>query len=166
MKTNFWIIADTHFGHKRIHEMCDRPIGFEQLILDNIRKTIQDNDVIIHLGDFCLADTEYYHDEFVNNCPGKKWLVLGNHDRKTMSWYLNKGWDFVGSEILLEIHGKKISLSHKPLKNHFRYRYDLNIHGHLHNSGHRPNDYDDDKHVLVMCEHEYKPVNLRALCGQ
>ena len=164
MKTNFWVISDTHFGHKRIHEMCGRPKDFEWLIFDNIRETVQDNDVLIHLGDFCLDDPNLWHIEFINHCPGKKWLILGNHDKKSLTWYMNRGWDFVGTELLLSIHGKRVLFSHKPLP--ICDRYDINIHGHLHNSGHRDESQVTGKHVLVKCEHEYKPVNLRALCGQ
>ena len=144
--------------------MCGRPKDFEWIIMENTRKHVNDNDVLIHTGDFCLDRPDFWHNEFINHCPGKKWLVLGNHDKKSLSWYIKRGWDFVGTELSLFIHGKNILFSHKPLQ--ICDRYDINIHGHLHNSGHRDNFHDDDKHVLIKCEHEYKPVNLRGLCGQ
>lgn len=161
---NYWVITDTHFGHDKMKEYCQRPEGFEELILKRITQTVKPDDVIVHLGDFCIYRDEYWHDLFmsifqINMC--KTWLIRGNHDRKSLAWYLSHGWDFVADEMTIKIFGKRVALSHKPITAHSDF--DLNIHGHHHNTGHHPEDETTEKHQLVTIEHSYAPVNLRKL---
>lgn len=126
-----WLITDTHFNHDKMPEYCGRPIGFEELIMMGLAR-ISPQDLLIHLGDVCVGKDEYWH-ERLRALPFKKWLVLGNHDHKSLSWYISHGWDYVGEEIKLKMFGKNILLSHTPLRGDF----DINIHGHFHNTLHR-----------------------------
>lgn len=158
MKLKYWVITDTHFGHENIKEYCDRPDGFEELIFSNLY-VIKDEDVIIHLGDFSFYNKHYWNTRFASLNKAKKWLVLGNHDRDTSHFYLSSGWNFVGQEIKLKIHGKKILFSHKPVTIHDDF--DLNIHGHFHNNPNAP--FISKKHKLVVLEDNYSPVPLSSL---
>lgn len=97
----------------------------------------------------------------MSRCPCKRWLIRGNHDKKSMGWYLSHGWDLVAEQITLDIYGKRVALSHRPITAHDDF--DINIHGHFHNSGHHPEDATTGKHRLLFMEHEYKPVSLRKL---
>ena len=160
MKMNYWIITDTHFGHKKMQEYCNRPEGFEETILKNIHYTVRDDDVLIHLGDFCIYKDEEWHKRFMSACSGKRWLIRGNHDKKSLGWYFDHGWDFVADEIMLTIFGKRILFSHRPVTVGI---FDLNIHGHHHNTVHHPEDKTTSKHKLIVIEHEYKPVSLRQI---
>lgn len=151
---NFWVLSDTHFGHENIKNYCGRSDNFEALILQNLAGL---KGVLIHLGDFCLANPVYWHRRFFEaSTAAKHWLVLGNHDRKSKSWYLDQGWDFVGDGIELEIYGKQVSLTHRPYECHGV----INVHGHCHNTGTEPKD---EWHRLVKLEHEYKSISLRDL---
>ena len=109
---NYWVIADTHFGHEKIKQSNNRPDNFEELILENLKAKIKKDDVLIHLGDFCLKDDLYWHKRF-SEIECKKWLILGNHDHKTMSWYLSNGWDFVCSHFTLKLFGEYILFNHR-----------------------------------------------------
>lgn len=160
------LLADTHFGHNRLIELGYRPHDFE----DRLQKSIAEigpNIPIIHLGDVAFYDEEKWHYRIMELRPyNKKWLTLGNHDKKTLSWYLKQGWDFVGHSISLNIFGYKILFSHEPLPLN---GHDFNVHGHLHDSDHRLPEVQDiltDKHLLVKMEHDYKPVSLRKLLGK
>ncbi|MCK5609994.1 hypothetical protein KAR91_49430 [Candidatus Pacearchaeota archaeon] len=162
---NYWIISDTHFGHDKVIEYCGRPKDFESKILLNLRNTIKKDDVVIHLGDFCWGDHTLWHEDFKNHVKCKRWLIRGNHDKKSYSWFHNNGWDFMAENITLYIYGKQITFSHKPLEDN---GYDLNIHGHFHNSDHRRHESDllsikNGKQKLVMMEHNYMPINLKKL---
>lgn len=158
---NYWILTDTHLGHARIKDYCQRPDGFEERIFENLG-CVQKDDVLIHLGDICFRDDEYWHLRLMTSCEGRKWLVKGNHDNQDAAWYLNNGWDFVADEIGLEIHDKMILFSHKPVFD--LYHYDFNIHGHYHNNLHRNEDKKrTKKHLLIMLEHEYKPLSLTEI---
>lgn len=158
---NYWIITDTHFGHDKMSEYCGRPKNFENIIFKHLQNCIKDDDVLIHLGDICIYNDEEWHKIFCGVANCKWWLIRGNHDKKTLGWYLSHGWDFVADEITLQIFGKRVALSHKPITIHDNF--DLNIHGHHHNTGHHPEDQVTDKHRLVFLEHSYMPINLRRL---
>lgn len=157
---NYWVITDTHFGHQEIHKYCQRPKGFEDIILKNLRHYTKNNDVLIHLGDICFYKDEEWHKMICDSCSCKRWLIRGNHDRKTISWYLSHGWDVVADEMRIKIFGKKLIFSHYPITNVLDY--DLNIHGHLHNTKHHVFNM-TKKHHLVIMEHDYKPISLRKI---
>lgn len=159
---NYWIIADSHFGHKKLIEKGFRPKGFEERIMKNL-KCIEDDDVLIHLGDVFWSNTRYWMPRFMQT-KGKKWLVKGNHDVNSSFYYMDWGFDFVADYIGMEIFGQKILFSHIPQPLH---DYDVNIHGHLH-------DFSDKRmaecknvltknHILVKMEHDYRPVTLKTL---
>lgn len=113
---------------------CGRPEGFEQIILDELRKVLLPTDILIHLGDVCIGNDAEWHRKLIE-LPGKKWLIKGNHDHKSNSWYLRQGWDFVGDAFRDTYFGKNILFSHVP--HYWDGWHDLNIHGHFHNTDHR-----------------------------
>jgi calcineurin-like phosphoesterase family protein len=163
---NYWITTDTHFGHENLTKLCGRPPGFSEKILINMNRTITCPDIMIHLGDICMGDEEYWHKELSKWCCAKKWLIRGNHDKKSDTWYLEHGWSFVGELIWLNKFGKKIVLSHKPVED---IGYDINIHGHFHNSDlhlHEPElvAIKNNKQHLVALEYlNYMPINLEKI---
>lgn len=162
---NFWVISDTHFGHDKLWELFGRPKGFENLIFSNLWKFVQPGDTLIHLGDVCIGDDAKWH-ERLGHFPFNRWLVRGNHDGKSISWYLNHGWSFVGETFTLHMGGKEILFSHVPRPD---TGYDLNIHGHFHDSNHRSGEPEmqaikNDKQILVALEFNiYCPYSLNAL---
>lgn len=131
MKNKVWLITDTHFGHKKMIDYCNRPEGFEDVIFDNLSSAINEDDILIHLGDVNIGQDYYWHTLFHDDICGKHILVKGNHDNKSNHWYLNHGWDFVCDHFSDIYFGKKILFSHAPMK---ADNYDLNIHGHFHNA--------------------------------
>lgn len=157
---NYWIITDTHFGHDKIMKYCGRPDDFESRIMLNLRKTVQENDVLIHLGDFCWGDHALWHKDFMNHVKCRRWLIKGNHDKKSNTWYHHHGWDCVADSMTLNLYGEEILFSHRPITVEGNF---INVHGHHHNTGHHPEDSTDDRHKLVYMEHKYTPVNLRHI---
>lgn len=158
--TKLWIISDTHFGKE--NSILKRSENFQQEIIDNWRSLVKDNDTIIHLGDVAEDESGL---KVMNGLPGKKILVLGNHDTLAPEIYKEYyGFDEVCKEYTLNyldnissIVPKKILLTHEPRIFH---NYYLNIHGHLHNfatvksvcklylvaleiQGYRPLEFDD-----------------------
>lgn len=104
-----FITSDSHFFHKNIVkgiskwkniEFCrkfDTVDEHNELILNNINSSIQENDTLYHLGDFAFGGTKNY---FIMrekiNCKNIH-LVLGNHDS-----YSNNPYD-------PEFNGKRTS---------------------------------------------------------
>lgn len=164
-ETNIWLITDTHFGHDKMLEYCNRPTDFNETLEKNLME-LHDG-VLIHLGDICIGRDSYWHEKIFQKLDVKKWLVKGNHDKKSNSWYLNHGWDCVVDGMNLEMYGKKICLSHRPKQDDFWY--DINIHGHFHNTDHRTYEpaliaIANMKQKLLAVEYTgYKPVLLRTL---
>jgi calcineurin-like phosphoesterase family protein len=161
-----WLISDTHFGHKKMEELCNRPPNFDVAILDNLIRSIRPTDTLIHLGDICIGKDDFWHKQLMDNVGGRKWLVKGNHDRKSTTWYMEHGWDMVCDQFSDKLFGKRIIFSHAPFM-YDTYKYDINIHGHLHNNIHRGSN--DEFNVegrvskLVSVEFsDYKPISLKS----
>lgn len=159
---NYWVTTDTHFGHAELIKLKTRPAKVDDLIMRNHWK-IPPGDILIHLGDICWGNDAEWHALF-REIPVRKWLVKGNHDKKTASWYLDHGWDFVCESFTMEYFGRDILFSHIP-----QYKtgyYDLNIHGHLH-AGKHHHEYSDfmhEKNILLALENNnYRPYKLKTI---
>lgn len=176
MEKKFWLTTDTHFNHDKMVEYCDRPKDFEKIISKGLF-SIPQEDILIHLGDVCIGNDEYVHNAYIKPLYCKKWLVRGNHDTKSDKWYLEHGWDFVAKTFSGLYFGKKVMFSHKPQEDN---GFDVNIHGHFHNTLERlkrkdwvtpdeeyRNTHDlsvlTEKHKLLALEFtKYQPVLLNT----
>ena len=169
MVDRIFVIADMHLGNEKLAEDGFRPIGFSEKILTNLNRIINPSDLLINLGDTCMGSDDLWH-ERLGFIDCKRWLVRGNHDKKSWTWYMNHGYDWVGDTCALEMFGKKILFSHMPVKDDGWY--DLNIHGHFHNFGmEKVKDKEPeifaimtDKHRLISLEAlNYEPIKLQRV---
>lgn len=153
----YWVISDTHFYHPNIINYENRPVGFEEKIIKNLQRLLVPQDTLIHLGDVIF----YRYTELksiLDSFPGRKILTLGNHDKRNPGWYMRNGFDFAADVIQMG----KVIFSHKPLE-FFPDNAEINVHGHLHSTGHRPTESWWDpggKHRLFILEHHYRPIPL------
>ena len=157
------VTSDTHFFHENVIESCGRPTNHDELMKRSFL-SLQETKTLVHLGDIAMNESWRAHEEVISRIKCRKILVRGNHDDKSYSWYLSHGWDFVCEQFSLDMFGKKITFSHRPLP--WDGFFDLNIHGHLHNLGHREKERALTRHwhILVNVEdYEYRPVSLRKL---
>lgn len=124
MKT--YLIADTHLNEENIPTYCQRPENYSDLIMANLRRTLTQNDILIHLGDVYIGKKPPY----LCNWPGRKILVQGNHDKHhSLTWWMTEGgFDFACESMTFRGH----LLTHKPSNRHVLDGC-FNIHGHLHN---------------------------------
>jgi len=163
------VFSDPHLGHhKKMIEWCNRPTDYEWRIEKNLLAIPKDH-IFICMGDLCIGMDEYWHKKIFMNMACKKILVRGNHDNKSNTWYLNYGWDFVCYRFDDLLFGKWITFTHRPIPP--EYFVEINVHGHLHNQGHRDEEcsfaINSDKHILYSCEKfNYKPMNLENLIGK
>ncbi|MDD4601502.1 MAG: metallophosphoesterase [Negativicutes bacterium] len=161
---NIYLTTDTHFGHKKIIEY-GRPKDFEERIKKYLKNTIHSDDLLIHLGDVCIGNDIANNKWFKENLKCKTYLLRGNHDKKSLAWYMDNGWDVVADRIDIEMFGKKICFSHMPIA--WDGYFDINIHGHFHDSDHRRLDPEFNKilcgyNKLLALEYtNYQSVNLR-----
>ena len=167
----YWLTTDTHLGHGLLERIGARPDGFTRLVLKRLGEVLREDDVLVHLGDVCLGRDEYWHQRLAEVVPCRRWLVRGNHDRKSDVWYLRQGWDFVGERVRLRRHGLEIVFSHKPVELWEGDGVDLNIHGHFHDTDfrkHEPEmarivDNSERHHLLALEKMDYRPTLLQKV---
>lgn len=79
-----WFTADTHLGHARIIDYCNRPFKSAEHqdaeIIKRFASVIRPGDVLYHLGD--VSWSSYNLDSFFNAINTKEvHLIYGNHDK-------------------------------------------------------------------------------------
>ena len=167
------VTADWHFGHRNMEkpEFGGRPANFEELIAKNLLSLVnqsEDSCVLLCLGDVAVGATG---DEGTNallaSMPArvKRWLIRGNHDTRSLGWYLTHGWDAVADAMKLELYGKKILFSHSSADDLGGAA--LNVHGHLHKYAYQPDEGsvdDGGRRILISPEYlDYRPIELQTL---
>ena len=131
-----FFVADPHFGHENIIEMCKRPFStideMNAEIIYNWNKKVKGNDTVYVIGDlfFKCRDPE----AILKQLKGKKRLIVGNHDGSWMT-KINASEYFISIDTMLEtsVDNHGVTLCHYPL---LTWRHKLKtymIHGHIHN---------------------------------
>ena len=167
---NTWLISDTHFGHENISRLCLRPPNVDALMLAEWERLVPPDALVLHLGDVVYRAAFDEWASIIAALPGRKLLVLGNHDKQKPSYYERCGFEIVPPfEWMWE--GKPISFSHYPLEA-YEPRITsshLRIHGHIHNSGYNWTESTSGSparvgHCNVSVEMtKYRPINLGTL---
>jgi calcineurin-like phosphoesterase family protein len=147
---NIYTISDTHFGHVKLQQGGIRPYDNDEKLWKGF-DSLPDDSILIHCGDLTIGHDAITHLK-LSKYKFKKWLVLGNHDNHSISWYITNGWDFVAHEVLIKMFGRHILFTHMPVPK--REGVDMNIHGHLHDGKSRgfPDFYDEKYHKEVTPE--------------
>lgn len=159
--------SDTHFGHDRLVELSGRPDDFSARIMRGIKES--SGDILIHCGDFCIGNDIVWVQAFMDVAKGfkKKILVRGNHDNKSDSWYIERGFDFVCDSFQATYFGKRIMFTHAPRRWELSGGVEMNIHGHMHGNMHRGEWQSDGPagwHYDLAPEiRNYKPVNIQQI---
>jgi len=167
-----FVISDTHFNHAGILDFKDyigKPVrGFDsveqmnQCMLDNWNDTVGPKDTVIHCGDvlFGLNKVDWLTANFAK-LPGKKRLVLGNHDNpKHLAPF------FKDIQMWIDMSDKGFLFSHTPQhastlaeSHRFGTGKVLNVHGHIHTN---PSPEGPYKCVCVE-QTNFTPVDIETL---
>ena len=155
-----YLVSDSHFFHDNIVKYENRPVNHNELMIKNWNSLVKWDDIVYHLGDLMMGT----HPELIHQLNGRIVLVRGNHDRKSVSWYLENGITFVCDSFTLDMFGKLMIFSHKPIPN-LPPEYDLNVHGHWHAITHHDIDsipnYDSRYSLFTIELEGYSPVPLQ-----
>ncbi|WP_088361935.1 metallophosphoesterase [Bacillus cereus] len=164
LDVDFYVIGDTHFGHKKIISLCSRPFDsvdeMDYKMIEEWNKTVKKDDIVIHIGDVALAKTKKI-EWILSQLNGRKWLIRGNHDySNSVTKWGNIGFERVLTKtkdphefVIVEHENEQYALSHYYLPKEMGYK---NIHGHVHN-----NTDGLDKKVYACASVEcinYKPI--------
>jgi len=173
---NIWHTTDWHFDHKVMIEKNYRPIDYEAQILE----VIEPGDILVNHGDVTAGkDSDTKQElELVSWLKSRHIhtvLIRGNHDGRTNSHY-KLGWDLVCESLVIKQYRKTWLLTHEPaepelmkiitaeLSDRVQWLYDVNVHGHLHDDGHRGTVIEDGRHILLSLEKmRYHPITLERL---
>lgn len=154
-----WVYSDSHYAHKRILEMSQRPFDnlqhMETEMIKRYNDLVDKVDIVYWLGDVSFANKEATRD-IISKMHGYKILIMGNHDwQKPREWWLDAGFAEVSKYPL--VVRKQFILSHQPMPmSDLTY---LNIHGHVHHE-----TLDSIFHFNACVEvHDYSPVLLNDI---
>ena len=137
--------SDTHFYHTNIIEFCKRPFmdieAMNETLIANWNKVVGTNDIVFHLGDFCLGDSAKWN-RLLDRLNWEIYLILGNHDLKNFRKSYAERFKSVAMQMNIEVHNQKICLNHYPFLC-YDGSYDgvWQLFGHVHtNRNHTGND--------------------------
>jgi len=162
---NYWLISDTHFHHTRLEQWGMRAGDWQERLWAGLSR-VPAEDALIHLGDVSIGHDDEVHTRIIALPAKRKVLVLGNHCKRSKSWYFDKGWSFVCDGFEMNLLGERILFSHRPQQPDERFT--LNIHGHTHGNSHRGDEHDafyrPSYHVDICPEFVgYNPLRLDTL---
>jgi len=164
-----YIISDTHFGHENIIKYCDRPKDHDLIMYMNWIATIRNKSNILHLGDvmWYKNDTPWEDgktlQEMVRSLPGKKFLIKGNHDKKSNEWWEGIGFEIMPQRTFFKHNDQIILFTHYP-EDRLDIEWNVNIHGHIHNNSYAILQRDGRTWINVSIEMmDYMPVKLRDI---
>ena len=109
--------SDTHFYHTNIVDFCRRPFmnieAMNETLIANWNKVVGTNDIVFHLGDFCLGDSAKWNG-ILDRLNGKIYLILGNHDLRNFRKNYAARFESVAMQMNIEVNNQKIYLNHYP----------------------------------------------------
>ncbi len=166
-KSNIYFWSDQHFFHHNIIKYANRPFGsvseMNQKMIKNYYETVKEEDLVFFCGDLAFGDIELTKTLW-KGAPGKKVLILGNHDFEKNQCLFRNYHIFDAITICFdfqyEIDNQKFEfiVSHYPIDEHHLPDDVRNIHGHIHQ--HKLTN----RHINVSVEHtNYKPLLLNDL---
>lgn len=139
--------SDTHFGHARIIELCERPFGsveeMNEVMIERWNAVVKPTDTVIHFGDVALgkiADSL----PLIERLNGVKSLIPGNHDRifsgekQKMRDRFQQQYEWVFNGGIMPEISRFLINNQRVLGCHFPYTGDS--HGEDRHKDKRPND--------------------------
>lgn len=128
--TRIFFTSDTHFGAKRTLELSRRPFkdveDMDLTLCSNWNKTVRNNDVLFHLGDFGDFDQ-------INHLNGNIYFVKGNYE-KDMEIPKDVFKEILPNGKKVQLNNRQYRLVHEPLNGSQFYGSDEDFYlfGHIH----------------------------------
>ena len=125
-------------------------------LLEAWRRRVEDEDLIICVGDVLHPEAQPATVSALRSCPGRRLLVLGNHDVGDRDLLRDVG--FVDQRVaVLCATDPPLALTHVPLRRVPPTA--INVHGHLHGA-----PAPSPRHLNVSVERtDYAPIRLDQL---
>lgn len=160
---NIFFTSDTHYGHGKIIQYCNRPFNsvpeMDEELVQRYNKVVKPGDIVYHLGDFSFHYTQEEIEVLLKRLNGRKIFVSGNHDKDRQFNRLSYQEHFR----ILELTGKFWSpynptLCHFPMMSwNGSFHGTFHLHGHTH--GNLPFDPSIRRLDVGVDVHEFAPVS-------
>lgn len=129
-------ISDIHIGHESIMEFDKRPFAsleeMKQTVISNWNAVVKPKDDVYIIGDFFWRNEEAT--EVLPKLKGKKYLILGNHDKINSEMKQHYQWIKEYAEI--KDHSRHVVLCHYPIAHWHNADYGyIHLYGHIHMLG-------------------------------
>lgn len=155
-----FIVSDTHFSHKGVTQFTrddgsplrpwDNIAEMDEALVENWNRVVTPKDKVYHLGDTVMNRKAL---PILDRLNGDKVLILGNHDFSCTEMLKY----FRDVRAMSQFDG--FVLTHIPLHPDSLYRWNGNIHGHLHADRVMLNGKPDPRYLCVCVEHtDYTPI--------
>lgn len=160
-----FVWSDLHFGHNNIITYCNRPFPNKELmnacLIGNYQNVITDDDIVIFGGDIGFMK-ENEINQILNQLPGYKILIYGNHDLhrdgRVYDLAFNERHLCLVMDVIDVDWEYQLLFTHYPLDPTNVPDGCYNVHGHIHNKV-----VPGNKHINMCVEHiGYKPVPVKT----
>lgn len=164
IRPDIFLTSDTHFGHQKMVEWGHRKESHNEDIVKAWNSAVGRDDTVLHLGDLSMANKESTL-KWTLKLQGKKYLILGNHDGHSESWYKDCGFTILPNAYY-KTHDKygtdlRVLFTHEPVIPLPEKWF--NIHGHLHGDSHRGIETTDHHFDVGVDPLGFKPMRLYQL---
>lgn len=175
--SKIFFTSDTHFGHSKIIEYCDRPYlntdDMNERLIENWNNTIKEDDYVFHLGDFALGGSSTW-ESILPRLNGHKILIKGNHDHQNFRDKYAEYFEYVAEQMLIFIDDIPVLLNHYPIlcyPKKYKSSDVIQLHGHVHSAPH--NKGEDKCHYALhslrqydvgVDNNNYTPVGFYEIC--
>lgn len=170
---NTFIISDTHFNHFKMKDgvMIDntiarytgRPDDWQERIITNWNNVVGVDDLVLHLGDLTFGNIDRAY-EVVHQLKGNKFLLKGNHDKRSVKWFDRIGFTLIKKSFIVNCPEMDIHFlfSHRPQFN--VPPGTVNVHGHWHEKAHFIKESGGVTYINASVEKmKYTPKRLHCL---
>lgn len=139
-----FVWSDLHLGHENIIKYTQRPFGgiyhMDESLLAHAQATVKDGQWLLFVGDLAMWKEHARVATWMAGCPGRKALVLGNHDLRGREKPARaEDWMALGFEAVADVavlpaaHGvPELWATHYPMLRSDLPAQVLNLHGHTH----------------------------------
>ena len=158
-----WVWSDLHLRHANIIKHCKRPFAnardMDRTMVTVWKSVVGADDTVLNGGDVALAGSLGESGRArISEAPGRKILVVGNHDFNRRSGLLDAAGHGIATGILSIDTDPPMVLTHVPMS--VLPSGWVNLHGHVHNN----EPLRDTPHINVCIEHtDYRPLPLESV---
>lgn len=159
-----YYISDLHIGHNAILAFDGRPFAsldeMKETIIQNWNSVVGREDEVYVLGDFFWSNEDAA--ETLPRLNGRKYLILGNHDRINSMMKQHYLWIKEYAEI--KDTGRHVVLCHYPIAHwHNADHGFIHLYGHIHNSGRDSRPFNEYVESIKKRDIPYECYNVGCM---